>query len=83
MNRTQNIASIIARTGFAFFLACIVAEITMLPFGAAEMLLGKIMPEWVQSSLRVVGISLGLLSGYKCFRWFFCYFRKHQVFYHE
>ena len=83
MNRTQNIASIIARTGFALFLAGIVAEITMLPFMAAEMLVDKMLPEWVQIILRVVGVSLGLFTGYKCFRWFFDYFRKHQIFYHE
>jgi len=82
-SKTQHHISTAVQAGLAFFLAWIVFKMTLIFFIVPFFLWRSDFPEWIIVGLALVGVSLGLFAGYKCFRWFLDYFRKHQIFYHE
>jgi len=61
------------RTSISLVLAAVAAQITFIPF-AFFSYFGKLFPNWLQASSLIVGFSLALLVGYKCFKWIFRYF---------
>jgi len=68
--KTRAFDSTVTRASVSFLMAIFAAKITFIPF-IVLVFFEKVLPYWVAVSVLIVGISLSLFVGFKCFRWFY------------